>query len=140
MGKLKTNKDIAPCIPRKKLTLKPTLSKNTSRKGIFKIATLKPGYSMLKGHKSKTDTKTSPECSPWKVKENPEQLLLNCKEYDTEREKLEKNIKQIFCKSNCHKLNITIDDILGECDLPCKDAVIVREKVEEFIPATGKEI
>ena len=49
-------------------------------------------------------------------------------------------IKQIFYKNNCHKLNITIDDILGECDLPCKDAVIVRKKVEEFIPATGKEI
>ena len=37
-------------------------------------------------------------------------------------------------------MNITIDDILGECDLPSQDAVIVRKKVEEFILATGKEI
>ena len=41
---------------------------------------------------------------------------------------------------NCHKLNITIDDLLGECDLPSQEAVIVRKKVEEFILATGKEI
>ena len=41
---------------------------------------------------------------------------------------------------NCHKLNITIDDLLGECDLPSQEAVIVRQKVEELILATGKEI
>ena len=41
---------------------------------------------------------------------------------------------------NCHKLNITIDDLLGECDLPSQEAVIVRKKVEELILATGKEI
>ena len=33
-----------------------------------------------------------------------------------------------------------MDDLLGEFDLPSQDAVIVREKVEEFIQATGKEI
>ena len=33
-----------------------------------------------------------------------------------------------------------MDDLLGEFDLPSQDAVIVREKVEDFILATGKEI
>ena len=95
---------------------------------------------MIKGHKSKIDTETSPECSTCKVKETPEHFLLNCKEYDTERAKLEKDVKEIFYKNNCHKLNITIDDLLGECDLPSQDAFIARKKVEEFILATGKEI
>ena len=61
-------------------------------------------------------------------------------EYDTEWAKLEKDIKDNFYKNNCHKLNITIDDLLGECDHPSQDAVIVRKKVEEFIPTTEKEI
>ena len=39
-------------------------------------------------------------------------------EYDTGRVKLEKDIKEIFYKNNSHKLNITIDDLLEECDLP----------------------
>ena len=30
-----------------------------------------------------------------------------------------------------------MEDLLGECDLPSQDAVIVRKKVEEFILATG---
>ena len=54
--------------------------------------------------------------------------------------KTRKEYKANLLQKQCHKLNITIDDILGECDLPCKDAVIVRKKVEEFIPATEKEI
>ena len=70
----------------------------------------------------------------------PVHFLLNWEEYDTERAKLEKDIKEIFYKDNCHKLNITIDDLLGECDLPSQDAFIVRKKVEEFILATRKEI
>ena len=95
---------------------------------------------MLKGHKSKNDTETSSEYSTFKVKEIPEDFLLNCKEYDTERAKLEKDIKKIFYKNNCCKLNITIEDLLGECDLPSQDAVIVRKKVKEFLLAPGKEI
>ena len=67
------------------------------------------------------------------MKETPEHFLLNCKEYDTERVKLKKDIKKILYENNCHKLNITIKDLLGECDLPSQDAVIVRKKVEEFI-------
>ena len=67
-------------------------------------------------------------CSTYKVKETPVHFLLNCKEYDTERAKLEKDIKEIFYKNNCHKLNITIDDLLGECDLPSQDTIIVRKK------------
>ena len=50
-------KDIVPSISHKKLTLRATLLKNTSRRGISKIARLKTGYSML-GHKNKIDTKT----------------------------------------------------------------------------------
>ena len=103
MGKLKTKyKDTVPSISQKKLTLRVTLLKNTSSRGISKIARLKTGHSMLKGHKSKIDTETSPECSTCKVKETPIHFLLNCKEYDTERAKLEKDIKEIFYKSNCH--------------------------------------
>ena len=65
---------------------------------------------------------------------------IHCKEYDAERTKLEKDINKIFYKNNCHKLNITINDLLGGCDIPSQDAVMVRKKVEEFILATGKEI
>ena len=53
--------------------------------------------------------------------------------------KLEKDIKKTY-KNNCHKLNIIIEDLLGECDLRSQNAVIIREKVEEFILAAGKEI
>ena len=88
------------------------LLKNTSRKGISKIARLKTGHSVLKGHKSKIDTETSLEWSTCKVKDTPEHSLLNCKEYDTERAKLEKDTKQIFYTNNFHKLNISIGDLL----------------------------
>ena len=74
------------------------------------------------------------------MKETPELFLLNCKEYDTEQAKLEKDIKEIFYKNNCHKLNTTTDDLFGECDIPSEDAVIVRKKMQEFILVTGKEI
>ena len=133
-------KDIVPSISHKKLTLRVTLLKNASRKGIYKIAKLKTGHSLLKGHKSKIDTETFPEWSTWKVKKTPVHFPLDCKEFDTERAKLERDIKEIFYKNNCHKLNITRDDLLGECDIPPQDAIIVRKKVEEFILATGKEI
>ena len=73
------------------------------------------------------------------MKETPARFLLNCKEYDTDRAKLEKDIKEIFYKNNCHKLNIIIDDLLGECDLPSQDAIVVRKIVENFVLATGKE-
>ena len=80
---------------------------------------------MLKGHKSKTDTETSSECCTCNVKETPEHFLLKCKEYDTEQTKLEKDIKEVFYKNNCHKLNITLlDDLLGGCDLPSQDTII----------------
>ena len=45
----------------------------------------------------------------------------------------------MFYKNNCYRLNITIDDVLGECDLPSQDAIVVRKKVEDFILATGKK-
>ena len=131
-------KDIVPSIAHMKLILRATCLKNISRKGISKTARLKTGHSLLKGHKSKTDTEFSPECSTCKVKETHKHFLLNCKEYDKERAKLEKYVKKIFCKSNCHKLDIIIDDLLVESDLPSQDAAIVRKKVGEFILATGK--
>ena len=95
---------------------------------------------MLKGRKTKTDTETPPECSTCEVKESPGHFLLNWQECDTERAKLEEDVKEIFYKSNYHKLNITIYYLLGKCDLPSQDAVIVRKKIEEFILATWKEI
>ena len=57
------------------------------------------------------------------------------------RAKLEKDIKKIFYKNNYHKLNITVEDLLGDCDCPSQDAIIVRKNMEEFIvfSATGKE-
>ena len=40
----------------------------------------------------------------------------------------------------CPKLNITIEDLLGRCNLPSQDHVIVRKKVEEFILTMKMEI
>ena len=90
-------KDIVPSISHKKLTLRATLLKNTSRKGISKIARLKTGHSMLKGHKNKIDTRTSPDCSTahWQSKRDPGTFSFKLqKEYDTEQTKLEKNINK----------------------------------------------
>ena len=72
------------------------------------------------------------------MKETPEYFLLNSKEYDTEQPKLEKEVKKIIYKNNCNKLNITIDDLFGECDLSSQDTVIARKKMEVFILATEK--
>ena len=74
------------------------------------------------------------------MKETAEHFLLNCKEYDTEQAKLEKDIKKIFYKNNYHKLNITIEDLLGECDLPSQDAVIVWKKWKSLFWQQKKEI
>ena len=57
----------------------------------------------------------------------------------TQQTKLEKDIREIY-KINCHKLNITKEDLLGDCDFLSQDAIIVRKKVEGFILAAGKEI
>ena len=32
---------------------------------------------------------------------------------------------KMFYKNNCHKLNITKEDLLGKCVLPSQDAAIV---------------
>ena len=50
-------KEIFSIISHKKLTLRATLLKNTSRRGISKIASLKTGHSMLNGYKSKLTLK-----------------------------------------------------------------------------------
>ena len=54
-------KNIVPSISHKKLARRAILLKNTSRKEISKIARLKTGHSMLKGHKRKIGTETSLE-------------------------------------------------------------------------------
>ena len=102
-GKTQNTKynDIVPSISHKKLALRVILLKNTSRKGISKFARLK-----TQDTHSTLNTETSPECSTCKVKEPPEHFLLNFT--FSEQAKLEKNIKKIFYKNNCQKLNITI--------------------------------
>ena len=38
----------------------------------------------------------------------------------TQNEQNQKGYKGNLPQNNCHKLNITIDDLLGECDLHLK--------------------
>ena len=95
---------------------------------------------MLNGPKAKLTLKPPHTALLAKWRRPQYIFYLNSKEYDTEQAKLEKDIKEIFYKNNCHRLNITIDDVLGECDLPSQDAILVRKKVGDFILATGKEI
>ena len=45
-----------------------------------------------------------------------------------------------FLQKQLPKLNITIEDLLGESDFQSQDAIIVRKKVKEFNLETGKEI
>ena len=52
-------KDVVPSIAYKKLLLRATPLKNTSRKEISKIARLKTGHSLSKGQKSKSNTESS---------------------------------------------------------------------------------
>ena len=111
-------KHIFPSKSHKKLTLRAILLRNNSRKVNSKIARRKTGHSMLKGHKSKIDTETSPKCSTYKVKETPTILFLNCKEFDKKWAKLVKDIMKMFCKNNCHKLSITKEDLLGKLFVP----------------------
>ena len=127
------------CYPRiycKKLTLRAITLKNTSTKEIFKTARLKTGHTpCLKITKVKLILKPLQNAPLARKKPQFSFKLQRIWLTDFEWAKLEKDIKKIFHKNNCHKLNITIEDLLGECDLPSQDAVLVRENV-----ATGKEI
>ena len=49
---------------------------------------------------------------------NPRIFFFNSKVYNTGRAKLENDVKDIFYKNECPKLNNTIKDLLGECDFP----------------------
>ena len=126
-----------PSIYCKKLTLRAIILKNTSTKEIFKTARLKTGHTpCLKITKVKLILKPllNAPIAKWKKPQfsfKLQRIRLTVFEWA----KLEKDIKKIFHKNNCHKLNITIEGLLGECHLPSQDAVLVREKV-----ATGKEI
>ena len=133
-------KNIVPNITQQNLAKRSILLKNTSRKGITKIIRLKTGHSMLKGHKSKIDPETQPECTFCKVKETPEHFLLNCAEFEKERAKLEKLVKELYNNKKIGKSHIDLDDLLGEGDLPIQESMIIRKSSEKFILSTHKTI
>ena len=47
--------------------------------------------------------------------------------------KTRKGYKENLLKQLPYKFNITMEDILGECDLPPQNGFLVRKEVEEFI-------
>ena len=95
---------------------------------------------MLKGHKSKIDPETQPECISCKVKETAKHFLLNCAEFEKERAKLEKLIKKLYNNKKVGKSHIDLDDLLGEGDLPIQESIIIRKSAEKFLLSTQKEI
>ena len=97
---------------------------------------------MLKGHKSKIDPETQPECTFCKVKETPEHFLLNCAEFDKEREraKPEKLVKELYNNKKIGKSHIDLDDLSGEGNLPIQESIIIRKSAEEFLLSTQREI
>ena len=110
MGKLKTRniKTLSLALSHKKLiTIRVTLLKILPEEEFLGLQDWKQDTQCWKFTKAKLTLKPSPECSTYKVKKTPAHFLLNCKEYDTEQAKLEKDIKKIY-KNNSHKLNITI--------------------------------
>ena len=133
-------KNIVPNITQQNLAKRSMLLKNTSRKGITKIIRLKTGHSMLKGHKSKIDLETQAECTFSKVKETLEHFLLNCAEFEKERAKLEKLVKELYNNKKIGKSHIDLDDLLGEGDLPIQESIIIRKSAEKFLLSTQKEI
>ena len=133
-------KNIVPNITPENLAKISMLLKNTSRKGIPKIVWLKRGHSMLKRHKSKIDPETQPECTFCKVKGTPEHFLLNWAEFEKERAKLEKLVKELYNNKKIGKSHIDLDDLLGEGDLPIQESIIIRKSAEKFLLSTQKEI
>ena len=65
-------KNTVPNTTQQNLAKRSMLLKKYLQEGITKIIRLKIGHSMLKGHKSKIDPKTQPECTFCKVQETPE--------------------------------------------------------------------
>ena len=104
-----------PSIYCKKLTLRAIILKNTSTKEIFKTARLKTGHTpCLKITKVKLILKPlqNAPIAKWKKPQfsfKLHRIWLTVFEWA----KLEKDIKKIFHKNNCHKLNITIEDLLA---------------------------
>ena len=94
---------------------------------------------MLNGSKSKIDPETQPECTFCKVKETPEHFLLNCAEFEKERAKLEKLVKELYNKK-IGKSHIDLDYLLGEGDLRIQESIIIRKSAEKFVLSTQKEI
>ena len=75
---------------------------------------------MLKRHKSKTDPQTQPECTFCKVKGTPEHFLLNLAEFEKERAKIEKLVKELYSNKKVGESHIDLDDLLGVGDFPFK--------------------
>ena len=132
-------KNIVPNITQQNLAKRSILLKNTSRKGITKIIRLKTGHSMLKGHKSKIDPETQPECTFCKVKETPEHFFLNYEEFGKERAKLEKHVTELY-SNKIGKSHTDLDDLLGEGDLTIQESIMIRKSAEKFLLSTQKEI
>ena len=65
---------------------------------------------MLKGHKSKIDPETQPECTFCKVKGTPEHFHLNCAKFGQERAKLEKLVMELYNYKKIGKSHIDLDD------------------------------
>ena len=95
---------------------------------------------MLKGHISKNNPETQPECTFCKIKETPEHFLLNCAEFEKERVKLEKLVNELYSNKKIGKSHIHLDDLLGEGDLPVQESIIIRKSAEKFLLSTQKEI
>ena len=95
---------------------------------------------MLKGHKRKIDPETQPECTFCKVKETPEHSLLNCAEFEKERAKLEKLVKELYYNKKIGKSYIDLGDLLGKGDLPIQESIVIRKSAEKFLLSTQKEI
>ena len=78
--------------------------------------------------------------SAFKVKETPEHFLLNCKEFENERNEPENNVRKISYQNSKSRPYITLEDLLGECDLPTEGSVKIRILLEEFLLKIQKEI
>ena len=94
---------------------------------------------MVKSHRSKIDLETIPDCDHCKVKETPSHLLLHCKVFDGERNKLMKTVYEIF-NSNKTSFKGTMAELLRYYLLKEGQLKEIRTAVINFISATKKDI
>ena len=69
-------------------------------------------------------------------KGTPEHSLLNYAEFEKERAKLEKLVKELYNNKKIGKSHIDLDDLLGEGDLPIQESIIIRKSAEKFLLST----